>query len=309
MGALRPVGASARSSAGALKARSADVAARKPALASARSSIGLVASLCALLLTTAGAYAPRRPYPRGVRRQVRRAAEARPERSWTGRLWQPIRTLYKREQLLDDWSEMQAPRRTSRIKKLDRGANATWSERDQDAVARADMRAVDRDWKRLEKAIAYLPKDERAVVRDALIVAHGAHAGQNRRSGEPFVSHPVAVSILLADLSMDRDTVVAGLLHDTVEDTFLRFEDVERRFGPDVRALVEGETKVSKLPKLDATLGSDTETPGGKELEQLENLRQMFVAMTDDYRIILCRNQISGAPQRRCTRNCVCSMA
>ena len=88
---------------------------------------------------------------------------------------------------------------------------------------------------------------------------------------------------------MDRDTVVAGLLHDTVEDTFLRFEDVERRFGPDGRALVEGETKVAKLPKLDATLGS--ETPGGpgqtKELEQLENLRQMFVAMTDDYRIII----------------------
>ena len=142
---------------------------------------------------------------------------------------------------------MQAPRRTPRIKKLDRGANATWSERDQDAVARADMRAVDRDWKRLEKAIAYLPKDERAVVRDALIVAHGAHAGQNRRSGEPFVSHPVAVSILLADLSMDRDTVVAGLLHDTVEDTFLRFEDVERRFGPDVRALVEGRWRGGQL--------------------------------------------------------------
>ena len=66
-----------------------------------------------------------------------------------------------------------------------------------------------------------------------------------------------------------------------------------------MRAQVEGETKVSKLPKLDATLGS--ETPGGppqtKELEQLENLRQMFVAMTDDYRITLCRNQISGAPR------------
>ena len=72
-----------------------------------------------------------------------------------------------------------------------------------------------------------------------------------------------------------------------------------------MRAQVEGETKVSKLPKLDATLGS--ETPGQtKELEQLENLRQMFVAMTDDYRIILCGNQTSGAPR---TRNCVCSMA
>ena len=68
-----------------------------------------------------------------------------------------------------------------------------------------------------------------------------------------------------------------------------------------MRAQVEGETKVSKLPKLDATLGS--ETPGGpgqtKELEQLENLRQMFVAMTDDYRIILCGNQTSGAPRHR----------
>ena len=65
-----------------------------------------------------------------------------------------------------------------------------------------------------------------------------------------------------------------------------------------MRAQVEGETKVSKLPKLDATLGS--ETPGQtKELEQLENLRQMFVAMTDDYRITLCRNQISGAPRHR----------
>ena len=63
-----------------------------------------------------------------------------------------------------------------------------------------------------------------------------------------------------------------------------------------MRAQVEGETKVSKLPKLDATLGS--ETPGQtKELEQLENLRQMFVAMTDDYRIILCGNQTSGAPR------------
>ena len=242
-----------------------------------------------------GAYAPPRQYPRGVRRQVRRAAEARPERSWTGRLWQPIRTLYKREQLLDDWSEMQAPRRTPRIKKLDRGANATWSERDQDAVARADMRAVDRDWKRLEKAIAYLPKDERAVVRDALIVAHGAHAGQNRRSGEPFVSHPVAVSILLADLSMDRDTVVAGLLHDTVEDTFLRFEDVERRFGPDVRALVEGETKVSKLPKMVRSQMSDDEQmrsaldkgAASKAEEQVENMRSMFIAMADDWRIVV----------------------
>ena len=91
--------------------------------------LSLLASI-ALLRATAGAYAPPRQYPRGVRRQVRRAAEARPERSWTGRLWQPIRTLYKREQLLDDWSEMQAPRRTPRrcrsIRESSACANRRW---------------------------------------------------------------------------------------------------------------------------------------------------------------------------------------
>jgi len=260
-------------------------------LASAESN-GSPSPRFAVLLAGAMAYVPKRPYPRCVRRQIRRTAEApkldpaagprRGPSAWTGNIWRPLRTLYKREQLLDDWSEMQKERRTPRMAKL---ANVTFSERVQDAVARADMPAVERDWERLEEAISYLPEEEHCVVRDALIVAYGAHAGQNRRSGEPFICHPVAVAILLAGLSMDRDTIVAGLLHDTVEDTFLRFEDVERRFGVDVRSLVEGETKVSKLPKLDATLGSETQ--GSKELEQLENLRQMFVAMTDDYRIII----------------------
>ena len=190
-------------------------------------------------LATAGAYAPRRPYPRGVRRQVRRAAEARPERSWTGRLWQPIRTLYKREQLLDDWSEMQAPRRTPRIKKLDRGANATWSERDQDAVARADMRAVDRDWKRLEKAIAYLPKEERGRAGRALIVAHGAHAARTGGSGEPFVSHPSRCRYCSRTCRWTGTRSSPGCCRHG-RGPFLQFEDVERRFGPDVRALVDG---------------------------------------------------------------------
>ena len=80
------------------------------------------------------------------------------------------------------------------------------------------MRAVDRDWKRLEKAIAYLPKDERAVVRDALIVAHGAHAGQNRRSGEP--SSATRRGVDPAGGPVDGPGHGRrGLLHDTVEDT------------------------------------------------------------------------------------------
>jgi GTP pyrophosphokinase len=99
-----------------------------------------------------------------------------------------------------------------------------------------------------------------------------------RKSGEPFIIHPVEVAILLANLKMDGETVMAGLLHDTVEDTDLTFDQIEELFGSTVRSIVEGETKVSKLPKIAFTDYAD---------EQAENLRQMFVAMTDDYRIII----------------------
>jgi (p)ppGpp synthase/HD superfamily hydrolase len=90
---------------------------------------------------------------------------------------------------------------------------------------------------------------------------------------------PVEVALLLSGLKMDAETVMAGLLHDTVEDTELTFAQVEELFGVTVRSIVEGETKVSKLPKqLAFSEYAD---------EQAENLRQMFVAMTDDYRIII----------------------
>jgi len=99
-----------------------------------------------------------------------------------------------------------------------------------------------------------------------------------RKSGEPFIIHPINVAILLTELSMDVHSIMAGLLHDTVEDTDLTFTEVEALFGVTVRKIVEGETKVSKLPKLAFSDYAD---------EQAENLRQMFVAMTDDYRIII----------------------
>jgi GTP pyrophosphokinase len=126
--------------------------------------------------------------------------------------------------------------------------------------------------------VSYLGTEKVVKVYDALRVAYRAHRGQARKSGEPFIIHPVEVSLLLAGLKMDGDTVMAGLLHDTVEDTDLTFELIEEMFGETVRAIVEGETKVSKLPKLAFSDYAD---------EQAENLRQMFVAMTDDYRIII----------------------
>lgn len=114
-------------------------------------------------------------------------------------------------------------------------------------------------------------------VTRAYRVAERAHAGVSRKSGEPYITHPVAVAQILADLGMDTDGVVAGLLHDTVEDTEVSFEDIERDFGADVRRIVEGETKVSKLTKMSSNLQD----------EQSENLRQMLIAMTGDIRVIV----------------------
>ncbi|EEH56647.1 uncharacterized protein MICPUCDRAFT_27276, partial [Micromonas pusilla CCMP1545] len=117
---------------------------------------------------------------------------------------------------------------------------------------------------------------ERDEVRAAVAVAHDAHDGQRRKSGEPFVTHPVAVAGILADQRMDHETVIAGLLHDTVEDTDLvTFESIQERFGAAVRRIVEGETKVSKV-------SSST-----KANVQADDLQQMFLAMTQEVRVIV----------------------
>jgi len=141
-----------------------------------------------------------------------------------------------------------------------------------------DCDQVDVYWDKLLPKVSYLGTAQVTKIYDALRVAYRAHRGQMRKSGEPFIIHPVEVANLLAGLRMDGESIMAGLLHDTVEDTDLTFELVEDMFGKVVRSIVEGETKVSKMPKLAFTDYAD---------EQAENLRQMFVAMTDDYRIII----------------------
>lgn len=113
------------------------------------------------------------------------------------------------------------------------------------------------------------------TLEKAYIYAEKAHEGQLRKSGEPFFIHPVAVSIIVAELEVDSDTIVACLLHDTVEDTDVTFEDVEREFGLSVAQLVDGVTKLTKM---------HYETK--KEI-QVENLRKMFLAMAKDIRVIL----------------------
>ena len=122
---------------------------------------------------------------------------------------------------------------------------------------------------------AYLDKADVYRLTEAYDVAFRAHDGVLRRDGSPYISHPVAVAEILAELNLDADALIAGLLHDTVEDTDLSFADVEAQFGIPVRRIVEGETKISKL---NVRVYED---------EQSVNLRQMLLAMVSDVRIIL----------------------
>ncbi len=147
----------------------------------------------------------------------------------------------------------------------------------------ADAFGLDALWQTLEPHLHYLPKEARAKVHSAYAFAFVAHQQQKRKSGEPYIIHPVAVANILAELQLDPDTLMAGLLHDTIEDTEVRAQELEERFGQAVRKIVEGETKVSKLYKLAHAAGDDKPA----EEKHAEDLRQMFIAMAEDVRIII----------------------
>lgn len=112
-------------------------------------------------------------------------------------------------------------------------------------------------------------------VKRAYDVAEEAHKGQLRSSGEPYLTHPVEVAFILVDLGMDTDSICAGLLHDVVEDTYVTLDDVTRMFGSEVAALVDGVTKLGKVPL------------STKEEQQAENVRKMLLAMAEDVRVII----------------------
>ncbi|XP_051132165.1 putative GTP diphosphokinase RSH1, chloroplastic [Andrographis paniculata] len=138
-------------------------------------------------------------------------------------------------------------------------------------------------WENLKPSISYLSSKELKLVREALNLAFEAHHGQKRRSGEPFIIHPVAVAQILGELELDWESVAAGLLHDTVEDTnVVTFERIEEDFGATVRHIVEGETKVSKLGKLK----SNDDNLSVQDVKA-DDLRQMFLAMTEEVRVII----------------------
>ena len=130
----------------------------------------------------------------------------------------------------------------------------------------------------------YHPSDDISLIQKAYRIAYDAHKDQVRKSGEPYIIHPLYVSIILADLEMDKETIVSGLLHDVVEDTIMTDEQIEEMFGADVALLVDGVTKLDKL-------NFHGDNHGDKDAEKLErqaeNLRKMFLAMAKDIRVIL----------------------
>ncbi len=127
----------------------------------------------------------------------------------------------------------------------------------------------------MEATSAYLSEDEEALLVRAFEFAREAHQGQKRKSGEPFISHPIEVAIILASLHMDVETIAAALLHDTIEDTETSRADVTELFGEDVATLVEGVTKITRIE-----VGSLTD-------EQAATIRKMLVAMNKDIRVIV----------------------
>ena len=132
----------------------------------------------------------------------------------------------------------------------------------------------------------YHPSDDISLIEKAYNLAYEAHKTQVRKSGEPYIIHPLCVSIILADLEMDKETIAAGLLHDVVEDTILTSEELEQQFGADVALLVDGVTKLQTLQLGENNSGSVDKDKEKLEM-QAENLRKMFLAMAKDIRVII----------------------
>lgn len=127
----------------------------------------------------------------------------------------------------------------------------------------------------LSRIRTYFPNGDLKVIEKAYTFSEAAHEGQIRRSGEPYISHPLSVAGILADLHLDLDTIATGLLHDTVEDTHATLDDIRREFGDAIAHLVDGVTKISQMKFRNS------------HEKQGENIRKMIVAMGKDVRVVL----------------------
>ncbi len=130
--------------------------------------------------------------------------------------------------------------------------------------------------KLISRILQYHPSTDIGIIKKAYEIADFAHKDQKRKSGEPYIIHPLSVAMILADLEMDKETIVSGILHDVVEDTDISMQEIEDRFGKEIANLVDGVTKLGKLSYTSDTIEV-----------QAENLRKMFLAMAKDIRVII----------------------
>jgi GTP pyrophosphokinase len=148
---------------------------------------------------------------------------------------------------------------------------------DTELEAPADFTSPEVLYEELVKSIRrYHPSDDITMIKKAYQIAHDAHKDQKRKSGEPYIIHPLCVAIILADLEMDKETIAAGILHDVVEDTVMSLDELKSEFGEEVALLVDGVTKLTQI----------SWSMDKMEL-QAENLRKMFLAMAKDIRVII----------------------
>lgn len=130
-------------------------------------------------------------------------------------------------------------------------------------------------FKRLRRKLHYLSENQIEQIHQAYLAAFEAHRGQRRQTGEPYITHPVSVACILADMKMDHHSIMAALLHDVIEDTKIRKEDVEKKFGTEVADLVDGVSKLTQIEFL------------SRVQAQAENFRKMVLAMARDIRVII----------------------
>ena len=128
----------------------------------------------------------------------------------------------------------------------------------------------------IKKIRKYHPSDDLSLVERAYHIARDAHKDQKRKSGEPYIIHPLCVAIILAELELDKESIISGILHDEVEDTVMTEEELAEIFGKEVALIVDGVTKLTQL-----------NWSADKVEMQAENLRKMFLAMAKDIRVIL----------------------
>ncbi|MBL7685521.1 MAG: bifunctional (p)ppGpp synthetase/guanosine-3',5'-bis(diphosphate) 3'-pyrophosphohydrolase, partial [Deltaproteobacteria bacterium] len=126
-----------------------------------------------------------------------------------------------------------------------------------------------------QSVLQYNPHADVSLLEKAYIFSKQVHEGQKRASGEPYVIHPIEVAVILSEMKLDVPSIVAGLLHDTVEDTTITLDDIQSKFGLEVSQLVDGVTKLGKI-----RFGSTQE-------KQAENFRKMIMAMSQDIRVLL----------------------